>query len=183
MARVYLIRHGEPSPEGADPGLTARGHEQADAVGADLDRLVPGDAVIVASPLARAHQTAQPLARRREAAITTVHAVRELPSSTLSLPERRIWLREALRGTFADLGDEQRRWRDEIVGYLAGRTTDTVVFSHAVVINAVLGHIAGDDRVLAFVPAHTSVTVLDVDAGAIDLVERGDGQAYADDVV
>jgi hypothetical protein len=43
-----------------------------------------------------------------------------------------------------------------------------------VVINAVVGAATGDDRVLHFRPAHTSITVVDVGPrGEITLIERG----------
>ena len=40
---------------------------------------------------------------------------------------------------------------------------DTAVFSHYVAINAVVSHLLADDRVLAFRPDHTSITVLETD--------------------
>ena len=178
MARVHLVRHGRPLADGADPGLDPLGHEQAAAVADRLAALTPRR--IVTSPLQRTRDTAAPLAARWSLVPDVVDAVRELPSPSPDLRERRAWLQLALQRTFADLGHEQRAWRDGIVATLAALRDDTVVFTHAVVINAVCGHIAGDDRVLAFVPDHCSVTVIDVDGHGLHLVERGSGRAHGE---
>jgi probable phosphoglycerate mutase len=176
MARVYLVRHGEATGyEGGDPPLTALGHRQAALVAERLDQTVGSPIAIVTSPLRRARDTAQPLAARWSTLPTVDEIVRELPSPG-TLQERRQWLRAALRSTFADLGDMQRMWRDAIVQSLQAARQDTVVFTHAVVISAVVGHLQHDDRVLAFLPANTSITVVDTADGALRLIERGAGR-------
>ena len=103
-----------------------------------------------------------------------IDAVRELPSPGTP-SERRPWLRAALRSTFAELGEEQRAWRAEDLAYVDEREHDTAVFTHAVVINAVVGHLQHNDRVLGFLPENTSITVVDVIDGRLSLVERGAG--------
>ena len=170
-ACVRLVRHGEPAEAiGVDPGLSERGHAQA----ALLARLSP--ALLVSSPLRRARETAAPI----EAAWSVVARVdptyRELPSGHVDSGERRAWLRVALAVTFAELGDEQRAWRDAIVAAVRACREDTVITTHAVVINAVTGFCQGDDAVLAWVPAHASVTEVRVDVdGTLTLVARGEG--------
>lgn len=86
--RVVLVRHGESQGNAAarfegqtGPGLTARGHAQARAIAADLDRHGVPD-LVVASDLVRVSETAAPYlartglparvdARWREAAVGT----------------------------------------------------------------------------------------------------------------
>jgi broad specificity phosphatase PhoE len=54
------------------------------------------------------------------------------------------------------------------------RRVDTVIHSHFVAINAVVGAALGDDRVVCFAPDNCSWTVVDVDEGGnIGLVELG----------
>lgn len=172
-ARVRLVRHGEPAEAvGVDPGLSERGHAQAAAL---VARLSP--AMLVSSPLRRARETAAPI----EAAWSVVAQVdptyRELPSGHGDSAERRAWLRVALAGTFAELGAEQRAWRDAIVAAVKACREDTVITTHAVVINAVTGFCHGDDAVLGWLPAHASVTELRVDGdGTLTLVARGEGR-------
>jgi broad specificity phosphatase PhoE len=176
VARIYLIRHGEATGyDGADPPLTDLGRQQAELVAEHLHEIIGVPIEIATSPLRRARDTAQPLAVRWSKTPTVVDAVRELPSPG-TLAERRTWLRAALRATFADLGDVQRAWRDEILRTLGQTPHDLAVFTHAVVISAVVGHLQRDDRVLAFLPANTSITVVDVDEHGLKLVERGAGR-------
>ena len=182
MARIYLVRHGEASGyDGADPALTELGHRQAQLVAQRLDEITAAPIEIVSSPLRRARDTAQPLADLWSKTPLVVEAVRELPSPG-ALHERRPWLRAALRSSFADLGDEQRRWRDGILQSLSAHDRDTAVFTHAVVISAVVGHVQRDDRVLGFVPANTSITVIEVSDGVLTLVERGVGRDDVNEV-
>jgi broad specificity phosphatase PhoE len=182
MARIYLVRHGEATDyEGPDPGLSELGVMQARQVAERLDVVIGSPIDIVSSPLRRARETAAPLAARWSIPLQVVEAVRELPSPGTA-SERRPWLRAALRSTFAELGAQQREWRAEILRSLLQLANDTAVFTHAVVISAVVGHLQGDDRVLAFLPANTSVTVIDTDEGRLTLVERGAGRDDAAEV-
>src|SRR5438067_4279335 len=74
---LYLLRHGEAgqAPRDEDRELTERGHEQARAIAAGLAWLNPGLDIILASPLPRAIQTAQPLARALGLEVQTAAAL------------------------------------------------------------------------------------------------------------
>jgi broad specificity phosphatase PhoE len=172
--RVWLVRHGEPEVTGTlDPGLTARGHAQA----ATLPRRV-APAALCTSPLRRARETAASLEAAWGIAATVDGAFRELPSGHADVAGRQAWLRFAMGATFAELDDLQRSWRDAIIAAVRRLDVDTVVTTHAVVINAVTGWCAGEDAVLAWVPAHCSVTEVAVDDdGTITVVARGEERA------
>jgi broad specificity phosphatase PhoE len=174
IRRVWLVRHGEPAESvGIDPGLTPRGIEQAAALVGVLEPVA-----LRTSPLRRARETAAPLEAAWGAVAVPDPAFRELPSGHADAAARREWLRAALAGTFAELGAEQRAWRDAIVDAVRELADDTVITTHAVVINAVTGHCTGDDSVLAWVPAHTSVTEIHVGGdGQLTLARRGAGRA------
>ncbi|MEO5839223.1 MAG: histidine phosphatase family protein [Acidimicrobiales bacterium] len=182
MTRIYLIRHGEAiGYEDSDPALSELGQEQARQVAERLVELVGAPIDLITSPLRRARETAQPLAERWSTEALVVDAVRELPSPGTH-GERRPWLRAALRSTFEAVGEQQREWRAAILRALSQRERDTAVFTHAVVISAVVGHLTDDDRVLGFLPANTSITVVDVIDGRLSLVERGAGRDEVGDV-
>ena len=74
---LYLLRHGEAgqAPRDEDRELTERGHEQARAVAAGLAWLNPGLDAILTSPLPRAVQTAQPVARALGLEVQTADAL------------------------------------------------------------------------------------------------------------
>jgi broad specificity phosphatase PhoE len=83
------------------------------------------------------------------------------------------WLREAMTGTWSDLGSHYSNYRDQVVARVAACTTDTVIFSHFVAINSVIGACLDDDRLVIRSLDNCSVTVVDVSAEGIVLVEAG----------
>ncbi len=98
----------------------------------------------------------------------------EIPSPDgVPLGERVPWLREAMRGTWGDLGDRYTTFRDGIVDRLLGCEVDTVVFSHFIAINAVIGAATGDDRVVIRSLDNCSITVVEVRDDGLHLVEGG----------
>ena len=176
MPRLHLVRHGEAAAgwDGdADPGLSALGREQAEAV---ADLLAPlGPLPILTSPLRRTRETAAPLAARWVIDPVVEPAVGEVvaPEEHAGLGERAAWLRSAMAGTWAALDDERRRWRQGIVDRLVAVHDDAVVVTHFVAINVAVGAATGDDRVLCFRPGTCSVTVLRNDGGALAVESLG----------
>jgi phosphohistidine phosphatase len=64
--RLYLCRHAHAAPGDPDElrELTDRGRAEAQALAAQLEASEPAPQVVLASPLLRARQTAEPIARR-----------------------------------------------------------------------------------------------------------------------
>ena len=87
--------------------------------------------------------------------------------------ERVAWLRSTMAGRWSDLGPRYVDFRDAVVARLLAATGPAVVVSHFVAINAAIGAALGDDRMVLRSLDNCSVTVLDVDAGALRLVEGG----------
>lgn len=180
MTLLYLVRHGRAAASweaARDPGLDATGRAQAEAAARRLDALVPERGRILTSPLARARETAAPLARcwEREAAVAP--GVAEVPSPGLGLAERGAWLRSVLASRWSLLDPALHAWRDEALAVLRGCQGPTVIFTHAVLINAVVAAVTGEDRVLVFQPDHGSVTVLRLRADALELERLGEAAA------
>ena len=80
---------------------------------------------------------------------TVDERVAEIPSPTDDLAERGAWLSRAMAGTWADLGPDLAAWRDRLVQAVRDLAADTVVVTHFVAINAVVGRATGDDRVMS----------------------------------
>jgi len=180
MARLYLIRHGRPAAAwGADhdPGLDEIGLAQA-AAARDWLLALPGaerPRRVVSSPLRRCRETAHPTAEALGVAIELDPAMGEIPTPRRVAPaDRPAWLRKAFQGTWGEIdGDlDYRAWRRDVVEALTARG-DTAVFSHYVAINAVVSHLAGDDRALSFQPDHGSITVLEANGRSLSLVAKG----------
>lgn len=179
MARVYLVRHGRATGGwdiDPDPGLDPLGQAQADALVARLTaRLGPGTVLpIVTSPMRRCRETAWPLAQHWRVTATVVPALTEIPSpSGVPMGERTGWLRRAMAGTYGALGERYTSYRDDAVAHIGGLVDDTVVVSHFVAINAVIGACLDDDRLVIRSLDNTSITVVETSAGAVRLVEGG----------
>lgn len=58
---VYLVRHGEKTPDDKDPALTAQGRQRAQNIATMLAKT--GIAHVFSTPTIRTRQTAQPLAQ------------------------------------------------------------------------------------------------------------------------
>jgi len=179
VTRLHLVRHGRASAgwdADPDPDLDELGRRQAEEV---ADRLAPlGPLPVLTSPLRRCRETAAPLAARWGVAPQVVTAVAEIPSPEgVPMGERVPWLRAAMQGSWADLGQRYTGFRDGVVAALVSMPGDTVVFSHFVAINAAIGAATGDDRLVIRSLDNCSVTVLDVDRRAdpprLHLVEGG----------
>jgi 2,3-bisphosphoglycerate-dependent phosphoglycerate mutase len=174
---LLLIRHAEPvriAPgEGGsgpvDPALTERGRSQAGRL-ADWLAMEPLDAVL-SSPLARARQTAGPVARAHglepeicsDLAEYDVHADHYIPVEELRETRDHRWT-AMIEGRWEDFGGEppeQFTARvvpcvDGIIARFAQRRVALVC--HGGVINVYLAALLGLERHLWFEPAYTSIS-------------------------
>jgi broad specificity phosphatase PhoE len=177
--RIALVRHGRASAgwdTAVDPGLDDLGRRQADEAAKKLDLIFAGQQVeIVSSPLLRCQQTAKPFADIRTTPVRVCAEVAEIPSpSGVEMSARVGWLRTAMQGTWVDLGGEYVEFRDLVIKFVRSRETNTVVFSHFVAINAVIGALVGDDRLVIRSLDNCSITLLERDAdGNLSIAQTG----------
>lgn len=180
VTRVYLVRHGRAAAgwdTDPDPGLDDEGRRQAAATAEALS-ILP-DMPLVSSPLRRCRETAAFLsAKWKYDPVTIQPLVAEIPSPEgVPLGERVDWLRTAMAGTWTDLGPRYTGFRDDVVGYVTGLRRDTVIFSHFIAINALIGVCRGDDRVVISSLDNASVTIVDVDESGRPSLARTGRQA------
>jgi probable phosphoglycerate mutase len=181
--RLLLGRHGRPDEGHADrphdPPLNAEGRAQAAAVAEQL--AAEGITRIVASPLLRAHQTAEPLAERLGLPIHTVEGwaeadrgvARYRSTETLRAQGDAEWQR-FLGDPAGYFGVDDARFRADVIAALQALTCEparearVAVFSHGLPINVVLSHVLGLQRIIHFAPGYGSITRLRVGSqGAI----------------
>ena len=160
---IYLVRHGEAAAswgQSADPGLSALGREQAERACGYLRKAL-GEArpQLVSSPLLRARETAEPLARQLDLDPVIDERFREIPSP-VPLAERQDWLRGFMRGRWSEQDETLHGWRSGIMDALEALPDRSVVFSHFLVLNAIVGWQEQRDETLVFWPANASVTEL-----------------------
>jgi broad specificity phosphatase PhoE len=182
MTRVFMIRHGKPATTWGeagdpDPGLDEAGQAQARAAAEALLALPARQRPtrVFASPLRRCRETAQPFADALGVAVEIDERFGEIPTpKALSHEERGPWLRAVFAGLWSEVvGDlDYDVWRRAVGEAVAGQP-GAAVFSHFVAINAAVSCVTGDDHVLSFRPDHASITVFDVEAGRLSLIERG----------
>lgn len=175
--RVHLVRHGRAAAGwdvDPDPGLDETGRRQADETALRLANLEP--VAIVTSPLRRCQETASYLQARWPMISPSIEPrVAEIPTPRgMAMDERIGWLRTAMAGSWTDLDEEFRIFRRAVVTFVSSLTSDTVIFSHFIAINAVIGACLGDDRLVIDSLDNASVTVVDVlGPDRLHLVERG----------
>lgn len=174
MPRIYLVRHGKAAAgwdAHPDPGLDDIGKKQAEKTGETLAPLGPLD--IVSSPLARARETARPLAEKWGITPRIEAGVAEIPSPTDDLGERSKWLHNVMIDHWSRQDPFLKNWRQGVIDAVTELERATVVFSHFIAINVVVGAAVGDDRVVNFLPDNGSITIVETGGHGITLIERG----------
>jgi broad specificity phosphatase PhoE len=181
MARHYLVRHGKAAAswaEDLDPGLDRLGKAQAKGVAQTLAPLGPLE--VITSPLLRAQETAQPLSDIWGCTPRIEERVGEIPSPTKDLMHRAQWLQEVMGERWSNLDKDLHSWRQGVVETLLALDVDTIVFTHFIAINVVVGAATGDDHVICFWPDNGSITIVEADGLHLLLLERGDELAVED---
>jgi len=177
MVDIFLVRHGEAAAswgQAADPGLSELGREQSERVARELSaRLSVQDIRLITSPMARARETAAPLAAELGLAVEVSEAFREI-RAPVPLAERQNWLRQFMQQRWAEQPDSLHRWRDEAVQQLLTLDGPAVVFTHFLVINAVVGLIQGVENTLCCWPDNGSITQLSRRDEGLALVALGE---------
>jgi len=177
--RVALVRHGRASAgwdTAVDPDLDDLGRKQADDAAKKLAQIFEGRQIqIVSSPLLRCQQTAKPFADLRKVPVQVCAEVAEIPSPAgVSMAGRVDWLRAAMQGTWVELGDDYTTFRDRVVSFVKSIRVDTVIYSHFIAINAVIGSLTGDDRLVIRSLDNCSITLLELDSsGALHIAQSG----------
>ena len=100
--------------------------------------------------------------------------VAEIPSPEgVAMADRVEWLRLAMAGTWTAMGPRYTLFRDCVADTVRALSNDTVITSHFVAINAVIGAALNDDRIVIRSLDNCSVTVIDVTDGVLHLIEGG----------
>ena len=176
MPIVHLVRHGRAAAgfEGhLDPGLDAVGRSQAEAAAVALAQEFKTPVPIYTSPLARARETAAPLAERWGVTPIIEPRVGEILAPTTDLHERARWLRGVMVGPWTALSPDVLAWRQALVDCVAAFATDVTVFCHFIAINVAVGAALGDDRLIVFRPDNGSITKIAANNGKLELVALG----------
>lgn len=181
MTRLFLIRHGEPEAawggDAKDPGLSARGREQAEAAARTL--AAAGPLAIISSPMQRCRETAAPFEALRGEMVRIEPRVSEVVAP-VGVTDRRAWLGEnfpwrdgAGARTWDTLDPALHAWRDGALNAMRELTSDTAVFSHFIAINTIVGAAMKAPVTIACRPDYASITELELRDGVLTLVRLG----------
>ncbi len=128
----------------------------------------------------RCRQTAAPLEKLWQQPAEIMTAVAEIPAPSLGPEQRSVWLQHAMAGTWAQLQQRAQPgwpdylgWRSALLQRIHALTHDSVIFSHYIAINAIVGAALRNDNMVCMRPDHASITVIDAQAGNLHVVELG----------
>jgi 2,3-bisphosphoglycerate-dependent phosphoglycerate mutase len=194
-AELYVVRHADAVPESDDAfkiyddyeahPLSARGRAQAEAAAERFADL--GLGAVYASPVRRARETAEAIARAAGLEVREEPDVTEIAigatDDSMPLRERLAWLAmvamrdgswRGIEGTEPSLQVRTRMLRalDSIAARHPGEKI--AIVSHAGAINAALGAIASSDHDFLFPLANASVSVVRVGSGRRLLMSAND---------
>lgn len=172
---LYWVRHGEAAASwenALDPGLSEKGIEQAARVAHYFGSTAP--LPIYSSPLARARQTALPLAKFWQRNVDIIDSLGEIPTPKGLSGSRLEWLLSIKDSAWQDLPPELLEWQQRIIQFVENQTQSAVIFSHYIAINRIVGWVKNSGSVVNFNPGNCSITRVKRDAGVWCLEEEGE---------
>ena len=170
---ICLVRHGEAAAgwgHANDPGLSPLGKRQAKVVGNKLSTL--GFKHGFASPMARCQETSQPFSRKSGIAVATEPNVSEIPTIP-GLEDRVSWLKQFMSGTWGEAEPILQDWRAALIATVEALPDHSVVFTHFIAINTIVGYLEGSQAVTSFRPGYCSMTMLERGPSGLSVLERG----------
>ena len=184
MIKLFLVRHGEATQgwTSKDPPLSDLGKSQALSLAPFIDKIDLNKVDLVSSPLTRCKETANLALSKYKQEVEINDIFRELPSPIADLEKRVIWLRRVLPLTWPELlsdeetiasGVDLNEWREKIIDKIYSLKNDTIIFTHFVVINNIIGHIMSSEKIVNFQPANCSVTEIKLLKNQLQLIKLG----------
>ena len=161
--KIFLVRHGEASAawnEDPDPDLSETGKQQSKILVKEISTELDQNLNVISSPLLRALNTAKPLQEKIHNKLVIDSTFAEIPSPGIPLSKRREWLRSIFNANIDELEEPQLEWRKTIIDSIKLIDNHTIIFSHFMVINCIVGWIRKSEKFVSFFPDNCSVTKL-----------------------
>ena len=174
--KLFLVRHGEATAHwgaDSDPGLSELGYKQAFNASEELLNLIDTETSLVSSPMLRARQTAEPLAEALGATVETDDRFREI-QAPVELKNRPAWIKSFLQQDWASQNESLLKWRSDATERLLEFGGCTVIFTHFMILNAVVGQLLGCQKTVYFRPSNASITQLERVGNTLRLTSLGD---------
>ena len=107
--------------------------------------------------IARAIETADPLAKKFNKDIVLDNTFIEIPSKNIALNQKQNWLKKILNTKKDSLPKYIKIWSEEIFNKLITIENDSVIFTHFMVMNSIVSSLIKSETLLSFYPDYTSV--------------------------
>lgn len=173
---IFLVRHGEAAAswaESTDPGLSELGQQQAQQTAEELHPLLQPGVQLISSPLLRAQETAVPMVAALGGSPVVIDgAYSEIPSP-VPLAQRQAWLRAFMAEQWDSQPENLQQWRTTMMAKLQMLESPTVIFTHFLVMNTVVGKLQGRSETLCFWPDNASFIQLRHTGADLELVALG----------
>jgi broad specificity phosphatase PhoE len=179
MSEISLIflRHGEAAEswgEHPDPGLSDNGISQSKKLTSNLSLQSLEDFIFVSSPKSRAQMTAAPLIEKYKKNLLIDNIFSEIPSSKVIASEKKEWLKKIMTMNIDMLPQEVSDWRNNIITKTLSYSNNTIIFTHFMVINAIVSGLIERSEILCFYPDYTSITQITLQNNKAINISLGD---------
>ena len=166
--QVIFIRHAEASNSWGnhpDPGLSDNGKNQSKELISHPELIELDDYSFISSPKLRAIETAKPLAEKFKKELIIENIFTEIPSLNIEPDKKQEWLKNILQMNKNDLPENITKWKDNIISKTKAFSQDSLVFTHFIVINALLSELNSETKLLYFYPDYTSIVKITIEDG------------------
>lgn len=161
MTHIYLIRHGQAAAswdQDLDPPLSALGKQQAQQAAEHLCNISGIENMqCISSPIKRAYETAEAFAALTNKKIIIEKRVAEIPSPMDDLQQRMPWLMSVMKDEWPNLSQPLNSWRKDCIDFIQSLTQDSIIFSHYIAINVLIGHCQNNEQVISYHPDNCSI--------------------------
>jgi broad specificity phosphatase PhoE len=118
--------------------------------------------------------TAAPLIEKFKKTLLIDSIFSESPSSKVIASEKREWLKKILTMNIDDLPQDIAEWRNHIIKRTLNFSDNTIIFSHFMVINAVVSGLMNRPEIMYFYPDYTSITKITLQNNKAVNISLGD---------
>lgn len=161
--------------EHPDPGLSLKGLDQARATAEAL--LGKGHIEhCFTSPMQRCRETAKAFTDRSGITAHATDQITEIPTPP-DISDRRSWLETVIAGTWDESPRMVRDWHTALLDFVTLAPDNSVLFTHYIAINAIIGALDKNPAVLVFSPGHASITTLRRYEDQLVVLQREDRDA------
>ena len=150
---IIFIRHGEAANRWGDhpnPGLSKKGIVQSNNLLKHKELQHLEKYSFLSSPKLRAIETAEPLAKKFNKEVVIDDTFIEIPSDNIKSNDKQKWLEEIIKCKNNDLPNFVKSWKRNIFDKTQSFNINVVIFSHFMVINALVSALAKTDKLLYF---------------------------------